>query len=455
MGVFQRVDGIGSAVRHRARRPGNSVAVLTAILAVLLLTGLAPPAEAGVQANNFNRDAAEEVVSWDSETGVWSVRQFDGAVDTVHWGTKGDIAVVGDVDGDGKDDRVIWRPSNGRWYALNNAGEAVLNERWGIAGDIPLMGDIDGDGSDDMIIWRPSNGRWYVKSSTTKQVLLNKPWGHGSLDDVPLVGDLDGDGRDDIIIWRPEADATSGRFYAKNPDWRTILNRGWGTGKLGDIPLVGDVNNDGAEEVVIYRPGRAEWFPMSIDGSQPVGVLRNGSRNATPLLTDVDGNGVDDLVTVRQDTFWEAYSVTGERLFSGLRLGSPGATSLSGDFGFGEVVLNEIRELATNWVELHNPSDLSINVYAYTLENKRRVPHTITSDGNAPLVVVAPGDHHVVVPRFGIVAPDFVKLSNTQGNQIDRTSIRSRPTHSWGRCPDGVGRFAGTAAETRGTANIC
>ncbi|MBM3189460.1 MAG: hypothetical protein FJZ90_12140, partial [Chloroflexi bacterium] len=77
---------------------------------------------------------------------------------------------AGDLDGDGKREFVVWRPSTGQWRVLfSSKGYAYAHAAtytWGALGDVPLLGDLDKDGKDDLIVWRPSNGRWYVLLSS-------------------------------------------------------------------------------------------------------------------------------------------------------------------------------------------------------------------------------------------------------------------------------------------------
>lgn len=294
--------------------------------------GLPVGSEPGV-----SQSPADEAVSWDPDTGRWTVRNGDGSVDTVRWGTRGDIAMSGDVDGDGVADRVVWRPSNGRWYALNNDGTTVLNQAWGTSGDIPMLGDVDGDGLDDMIVWRPSNGRWYAKSSATFKTLVNRAYGSSAHDDVPLVGDLDGDGKTEMIIWRPSTGASNnGRFYAMTAAGETIFNSSWGAGRLGDIPLIGDVDGNGADEVVIFRPSTGRWYPKSIDNTRPVSSIRLGAAGDRPMMFDVDGDGDDDAVVWRtygDKAYWYARDSASEKLpFYGVQLGSAGETPTAGNY---------------------------------------------------------------------------------------------------------------------------
>src|SRR4029079_13480388 len=65
--------------------------------------------------------------------------------------------------------------------------------------------DFDGDNRTDLTILRPSNGAWTWSSSlsgSTTSGASGTSWGSGSVGDVPLSGDLDGDGVNDLVVWR-------------------------------------------------------------------------------------------------------------------------------------------------------------------------------------------------------------------------------------------------------------
>jgi hypothetical protein len=76
-----------------------------------------------------------------------------------------DAPTIQDVDGDGKSELVVFRPSDGNWYTKTVAGVSTDLGIWGGAawGDIPLLGDFYGTGHMDIAVYRASNGVLYVR----------------------------------------------------------------------------------------------------------------------------------------------------------------------------------------------------------------------------------------------------------------------------------------------------
>jgi hypothetical protein len=193
-------------------------------------------------------------VIWRASTGTWywltssSNFSYSAAV-SVQWGNQslGDVPRLGDIDGDGKADLIVWRASNGTWYWLTSSSAysyaAQGGKQWGnqLLGDVPLVGDIDGDGKVDLTVWRGSTGTWFWLSSSSGYSYAAQgemAWGDQSLGDMPMLTDIDGDGRADLVVWRT---STGWWYWLKSTLQYNPAAPGsvqWGSKAQGDIPVV-------------------------------------------------------------------------------------------------------------------------------------------------------------------------------------------------------------------------
>ena len=229
--------------------------------------------------------------------------------------TTSDIPLTGDLDGDGRSELIVWRPSSGTWYWLTSSNGFDVaqggSRQWGSAleGDIPLLGDVDGDGLGDLIIWRAdhrgSGTGSRPRRATTTVPPVRRHWGNAGMGDVPLVGDVDGDRRSDLIVWR----ASTGTWFcltsSSGYSAASQIVKQWGT--FGDVPLVGDTDGDGKGDLIVWRPGSGTWFRlMSSTGYDYTSHARqqwgSGVLGDVPLLEDLDGDYQADLTVWRANT---------------------------------------------------------------------------------------------------------------------------------------------------------
>lgn len=126
------------------------------------------------------------------------------------WGT-GNPVVSGDFDGNGRDDALVIFQSGSQWYwhlglSTGSRFEPRPNALVGWSGGSQtLVGDFDGDLKDDVVVMLvdPSDGLWHwrlARSSGSSFVPHpNAQVGHGNGTGA-CVKDYDADGRDEIVV---------------------------------------------------------------------------------------------------------------------------------------------------------------------------------------------------------------------------------------------------------------
>ncbi len=273
--------------------------------------------------------------------------RYLGDVDLLTW--NGDVYLAANV---------LAAGTPGYHLRLVNLSRAVfkqlITERWGIklrwgalggrrltdaaqapvvlakGSDIPMLGDFDGNGMTDLAkftvrgavdagpapVYVAPAPDWKVRRVHTFHVLGKA---------VPGVGDFNGDGRDDLLLFTQRrmrsvgpapvlvALAYGGEGIAFPPASR-VWHRFFSL--KGEIPLVGDFNGDGKDDIVTFVQREQKDAAGKSIGPAPVWVaLSNGHKFETsrvwhrffslkgeiPLVGDFNGDGKDDIVTFVHD----------------------------------------------------------------------------------------------------------------------------------------------------------
>jgi hypothetical protein len=156
-----------------------------------------------------------------------------------------DIPFQGDLDGDGKTDLILFRPSTATYY-MQESSAGFVSTAFGEANvDIPALGDFDGTGNTELAVYRPTTGQWFVAGHSKPFVSFG-----GDPSDTPVPGNYIGLGRDQVALFRQSADEWFIGGYAVPIPF----------GGPGDVPVPGDYDGIGLTEVAVYRPSTGQWF---------------------------------------------------------------------------------------------------------------------------------------------------------------------------------------------------
>lgn len=280
-----------------------------------------------------------------------------------------------DLDGDGRSDLVLYRPTaNANWFTRSSRngyaiGAGNWNFPWGALGDIPMPGDWDGDGRLDPTVGRPATNEAFILYSSRNYDPAQYGWianvqltTFGGPDGQPCVADFDADGRSDACIYRP---ATGSGQYAQggwsimlsSEQWafNTRLTFTWGA--PGDIPLAMDIDADGRADLGLYRPSTGQWFfrysSLGYDPAQ-YGYFAWGSTGDMPLAADFDGDARGDVAVYRPATgqWFVLFSSTGYNpaQYGYFQWGAPGDQPKLGDFdGDGRTDVTVYRPTNGQW----------------------------------------------------------------------------------------------------------
>lgn len=239
--------------------------------------------------------------------------------------TVGSQRVLGDFDGDGRDD-VLLRHADGRWffYPMNgrrhmvgqSSANLTRNLEWAVAG----IGDLNGDGRDDVLLRKPTTGTWYYYPMNGRRHLA----GHGAANlpsdlawSLAGIGDFDGNGRDDVLLRHDDGRwhfyPMNGRRYAAGQGTTNMTrNLEW------SVAGVGDLNGDGKDDVLLRKPTTGTWYYYPMNGRRH--LAGHGAANLPSDLAwslagigDFDGNGRDDVLLRHDDGRWHFYPMNGRR----------------------------------------------------------------------------------------------------------------------------------------------
>jgi hypothetical protein len=283
---------------------------------------------------------------------------------------KGATPLVGDVNGDGKDDVLEFNDGWGSipvcfstdhdWACENLEASYVGglgggNSGTGIyGGGTPLVADVNGDGKADLIQYNPewkslpvcfaTDDGWSCENLKADYVggegagssgsgIYGDSFGKGT---TALVADVNGDGKADVIQYNPAWSSipvcfsTGHGWSCENLDAEYIGGIGAGnsgSGVYGATTVkIADVNGDGKADVIQYNPAWSSipvcfstghgWSCENLDaeyiggigaGNSGSGIFGSKFGASTILVADVNGDGKADVIQYGEG--WESIPV--------------------------------------------------------------------------------------------------------------------------------------------------
>lgn len=239
----------------------------------------------------------------------WYLRNNNsgGAGDIVfQYGQNGDIPVVGDWNGDGRDTPGVFRSATATWYLRNSnsGGAGNLEFVYGVPGDIPVVGDWNGDGIDTIGVFRNDTRTWYLRNSNSGGS-GNVVFEYGRPGYTPIVGDWNGDGKDTIGVFQRETRT----WYLRNSNSGGTADMEFQYGETQDIPVAGDWNRDGKDTIGVFRSAEEKWYLRNTNaGGAADLVFPYGKSDDKPVVGDWDVDGRDTIGVVRAEATSELIS---------------------------------------------------------------------------------------------------------------------------------------------------
>lgn len=228
--------------------------------------------------SDYDADKKTDIALFNFKDSSWIVlRSSDNKADFSRgWSSKpAEIPMPMDLDGDLKTDVSCYASNDGTWHSFLTSKNQYYSENFGFSIlDIPTYADIDGDGKGDFVLYRSTLNQFdvylssqsYDKRTPVKVTI-------GEKNSRVVLGDYDGDKKTDLATWTPNkgkweivfardflplgrnviSPNTCGVSMPDKADKKNCSVHIVKLGRAGDIPMPGDYDGDGKEDVSVIH----------------------------------------------------------------------------------------------------------------------------------------------------------------------------------------------------------
>ncbi len=207
----------------------------------------------------------------------------------------------------GSSAKVIALSQNGSLHALNNDGTYLEHFPVSLSGAFltaPSIADLNGDGNHEIIVCSLA-GQLHAINPLTGQNITGFPVQlNGGTQNVMTIADIDGDNHPEILV----ATSSTGILYAINHDGSILFQKAIG-GQIKTSPIIADVNNDNAKEIILIAANGDIYIMNGAGDNLPGTPISLGSAvECTPVVARFD-YGSDHAGIIFGDTTGRLHSV--------------------------------------------------------------------------------------------------------------------------------------------------